>query len=348
MTLPIDSSRGVLYVKAQAGVGTGATITQTDLALRVIGRPQWTVEDALEERGDVKSPTGVGPRPLLGAARPAITLTTEVYPLAAYNALPTGPYGALLRSCFDVAAVTYDTADAIRCRFGSHTARIPCTVEWHDLAGGNRYRAIDCVGIARPFADEAGARLRIEWTLQGRYDATPEAATAFTAAAVDFGTEVLPVRFCGVTVTSGIRRADNVTEQTIRGLSALELAYSGQVVQGRDATQGAYRCAAVPRVYRSEGYDTLTMTVDAGSEADTADGLRAWATWRAQAAGRALLASLNQGAGGVRIDVRLPAATYRAPEIGDEAQQTYTLVGLAHSDQATPNEGAELYFLAGA
>lgn len=342
------SNQVVVYIKSQASYGTGATITQVDRAFRATECTFTQAGEGLIERPDTANPFGLPAPPVQGSRRWDIAITASVQPFSDYTDEDTSPASPLLKACAELAPVTYDTEDAIAIRFPAdlQTDVTPVTIEMHEI-GGNRYRAIDCVGTVQLVMDAAGRLMGWTFAMQGRWQDV--VASTFTSAATTYGNaaaDPLPLTFCGAALTSGIRRADGSTEATISGLSAATFVPACTVNERPDATATGLNCYAPSFLARSGESDTFAFTCDAGPESDAADGLRAWASWVAQARGRDLTMTMNQGSGGHRVDIVMDEVHYRTPTPKtDQAFRQYDLIG-ANAQGETPSP-AIIYMLAG-
>jgi hypothetical protein len=342
------SNQVVVYVKPQVAYGTGATITQADLAFRAITCTFTQVGEGLIERADTANPFGLPAPPVQGARRWDIAITASVQPFSSYTDVDSNPASPLLKACADLSAVTYDTASAIAFQFPANLAAevTPCTVEMHEI-GGNRYRAIDCVGTVQLVMDSTGRLMGWTFALQGRWQ-DPITST-FTSASTTYGNaaaDPLPLTFCGASLTSGLRRSNGVTEATINGLASATLVPACTVTERKDANQLALNCYAPSFVARSGEPDTFAFACDAGPESDAADGLRAWAEWKAQARGRDLTMTMNQGASGHRVDIVMDEVHYRTPAPKtDQAFRQYDLIAM-NAQGETPSP-VIIYMLAG-
>jgi hypothetical protein len=345
-----QASRNVaVYAKSQSAIGTGATIAQNaDNAIRVRSCEFAQSGEGLQERADSVSPFGLPAPPLVGSRYWTITITADVQPFTDYTAVAASPLAPLIRACSVVEAVTYDGDDAIRLSFPStiNPSVTPCTIERHEI-DGDRYRAVDCKGTMRLIGDAAGRLLTWEFTLEGRWQDV--AASAFTAAATSYGNaaaDPLPLTFCGAALTSAIRRSNGSTEATITGLEKFAVTPNTIVTARPDSTALAFACYADSFLSRGPDGDEITFTCDNGPEDDNADGLRKWATWLAQARGRDLTMTMNQGASGHRVDVVMDEAHYRtpAPNEGKEYRQCDLIVRNAQGETPTP---VLIYMLAG-
>lgn len=342
------SNQVVVYIKAQGAYGTGATITQSDLAFRATECTFTQAGEGLIERPDTANPFGLPAPPVQGSRRWDIAITASVQPFSDYTDVDTNPASPLLKACAALSAVTYDAADAIAFQFPAdiQTDLTPCTIEMHEI-GGNRYRAIDCVGTVQLVMDAAGRLMGWTFAMQGRWQDV--IASTFTSASTTYGNaaaDPLPLTFCGATLTSGIRRTNGSTEATISGLSAATFVPACTVNERPDATATGFNCYAPSFLARSGESDTFAFTCDAGPESDAADGLRAWASWIAQARGRTLTMEMNQGSGGHRVDLVMTEAHYRTPSPKtDQAFRQYDLI--AANAQAEAPSPAILYMLAG-
>jgi len=337
-----------VYAKSQSGAGSPATITQGDLAIRVRTCTFTQAGEGLQKRTDTVNPSGLPAPPVMGSRYWDISITADVQPFGDYTDVTSCPLSPLLRACADVAAVTYDGEDAIELSFTQsiNADVLPCTIELHEI-DGNRYRAVDCKGSVVQVFDAAGRLISWEFTIKGLW--TNVAASAFTAASTDYGDSTedpLPLTFCGGSLTSGIRRSNDSTEATISGLEAFRVEPNIVVTEKPDSTQLSNACYAPAFLSRGVDGDVISFTCDAGPEDDNADGLRAWASWLAQARGRDLTMTLNQGSGGHRIDVVMDEVHYEVPALNESKDfRQYDMT--AYNAQGETPAPVLIYMLAG-
>ena len=337
-----------VYAKSQSAAGSPATITQSDLAIRVRTCTFTQAGEGLLKRTDTVNPSGLPAPPVMGSKYWEVAITADVQPFTDYTAVTSCPLSPLLRACADVTAVTYAAVDAIAIDFTEsiNADVLPCTIELHEI-DGNRYRAVDCKGSVAQVFDAAGRLISWEFAIKGIW--TNVTASAFTAAATDYGAasvDTLPLTFCGASLISGIRRSDDSTEATIAGIESFKVTPNIIVTEKPDATALANSCYAPAFLSRGVDGDTIEFTCDAGPEDDNADGVRAWASWLAQARGRDLTLTLNQGSGGHRIDVVMDEVHYNVPAVNESKDfRQYDLT--AYNAQGATPAPVAIYMLAG-
>jgi len=356
MTLQ-SSLQSLVYVKSQASVGTGATITQSDLALRVRSCEFASVEGAILRDGS-QSATGLPAIAVMGGRHWSITMQVELMRFADYTDEDSNPISALLKATGALTATSYDpgtgSADAINLRFSAAynppTAPVPVTVEKHEI-GGNKYRATDCYAVITGIAADGQKEILVDLQLVGLW-ATPVVST-FTAAAADYGASQAlqtPTIFTGASLVSGIRRSDGTTEQTFTGLQNFGVTPAMQLVARPSVLASAVAGFAPAFLTRTGSSDTVAFSVDLHPEGNTTDDLSVWANWIAQAEGRDLLLISNEGTNGMKLVVAMTEVQYNDPPVSSTAMafRQYDLVA-AGKDPADGSVygGLDIYFLAG-
>jgi hypothetical protein len=355
MTLQ-SSLQSLVYVKSQAAVGTGATITQADQALRVRSCEFASVEGAILRDGS-QSATGLPAIAVMGGRHWSITMQVELMRFADYTDEDSSPISALLKA---TGALTYTTidpgtgvADAINLRFSAAynppTSPVPLTIEKHEI-GGNRYRATDCFAVITGIAADGQKEILVDLQLVGLWS-TPVAST-FTAGAADYGvTQALqtPTIFTGATLVAGI--LNNIgAEQTFTGLQNFGVTPAMQLVARPSVLASAVAGFAPAFLTRTGSSDTVAFSVDLHPEGNTTDDLSVWANWIAQAEGRDLLLISNEGTGGMKLVVAMTEVQYNDPPVSSTAMafRQYDLVA-AGKDPADGSVygGLDIYFLAG-
>jgi hypothetical protein len=355
MTLQ-SSLQSLVYVKSQAAVGTGATITQSDLALRVRSCEFASVEGAILRDGS-QSATGLPAIAVMGGRHWSITMQVELMRFADYTDIDSSPISALLKATGALTYVSYDpgtgSADAINLRFSAAynppTAPVPLTIEKHEI-GGNRYRATDCFAVITGIAADGQKEILVDLQLVGLWS-TPVAST-FTAAAADYGASQAlqtPTIFTGASLVSGIQ--NNIgTEQTFTGLQNFGVTPAMQLVARPSVLASAVAGFAPAFLTRTGSSDTVAFSVDLHPEGNTAPDLSVWANWIAQAEGRDLLLISNEGTGGMKLVVAMTEVQYNDPPVSSTAMafRQYDLVA-AGKDPADGSVygGLDIYFLAG-
>jgi hypothetical protein len=346
----------LVYVKAQSAVGTGATITQSDLALRVRAIDFQVVEGVIPRDGTM-SATGLPAIAVQGGKHWAITMQTELFRFSDFEDEATSPLSALLAGSGALTDTTYDAggggAPAINLRISAAmnppTAPVPFTIEMHEI-GGNRYRATDCFCVPTGAA-EGQKEILLDWQIQGLWE-TPVAST-FTAAAADYGaTQALqtPMIFTGASLVSGIRRSNGSTEQTFTGLRAFGFVPAMQLVPRPSTLAGAVAGFAAPYLTRSGASDTVAFTVDAHPEGDGTDDLSVWANWIEQAEGRSLRLIINEGSGGMKMVIAMAEVQYNDAPVRSAAMayREYDMVAAGKDPKTGATYGGlDIYFLAG-
>jgi hypothetical protein len=355
MTLQ-SSLQSLVYVKSQASVGTGATITQSDEALRVRSC-DFSVVDGTILRDGSQSATGLPAIAVMGGRHWSITMQVELMRFADYTDVDSNPISALLKATGALSAVSYDpgtgSADAINLRFSAAynppTAPVPVTVEKHEI-GGNRYRATDCFAVITGIAADGQKEILVDLQLVGLWS-TPVAST-FTAGAADYGASQAlqtPTIFTGASLVSGIQ--NNIgTEQTFTGLQNFGVTPAMQLVARPSVLASAVAGFAPAFLTRTGSSDTVAFSVDLHPEGNTAPDLSVWANWIAQAEGRDLLLISNEGTGGMKLVVAMTEVQYNDPPVSSTAMafRQYDLVA-AGKDPADGSVygGLDIYFLAG-
>lgn len=355
MTLQ-SSLQSLVYVKSQAVVGTGATITQSDLALRVRSC-EFAVVDGTILRDGSQSATGLPAIAVMGGRHWSITMQVELMRFADYTDEDSSPISALLKATGALTATSYDpgtgSADAINLRFSAAynppTAPVPVTVEKHEI-GGNRYRATDCFAVITGIAADGQKEILVDLQLVGLWS-TPVAST-FTAGAADYGASQAlqtPTIFTGASLVAGIQ--NNIgAEQTFTGLQNFGVTPAMQLVARPSVLSNAVAGFAPAFLTRTGSSDTVAFSVDLHPEGNTAPDLSVWANWIAQAEGRDLLLISNEGTGGMKLVVAMTEVQYNDAPVSSTAQafRQYDLVA-AGKDPADGSVygGLDIYFLAG-
>ena len=356
MTLQ-SSLQSLVYVKSQAALGTGATITQSDLALRVRSCEFASVEGTITRDG-TQSATGLPAIAVMGGRHWGITMQVELMRFADYTDEDSSPISALLKATGALVATTYNpgtgSADAIQLRFSAAwnppTAPVPVTIEKHEI-GGNRYRATDCFAVITGMAAEGQKEILVDLQLTGLWS-TPVAST-FTAGLADYGASQAlqtPTIFSGASLVSGIRRSNGVTEQTFTGLQSFGVTPAMQLVPRPSVLSNAVAGFAPAFLTRSGASDTVGFTVDLHPEGDTTDDLSVWANWIAQAAGRDLKLISNEGTGGMKVVVAMVEVQYNDPPVSSTALafRQYDLVAAGKDPvDGSTYGGLDIYFMAG-
>lgn len=356
MTLQ-SSLQSLVYVKSQAALGTGATITQSDLALRVRSCEFAAVEGTITRDG-TQSATGLPAIAVMGGRHWGITMQVELMRFADYTDEDSSPISALLKATGALVATTYNpgtgTADAIQLRFSAAwnppTAPVPLTIEKHEI-GGNRYRATDCFAVITGMAAEGQKEILVDLQLTGLWS-TPVAST-FTAGLADYGASQAlqtPTIFSGASLVSGIRRSNGVTEQTFTGLQSFGVTPAMQLVPRPSVLSNAVAGFAPAFLTRSGASDTVGFTVDLHPEGDTTDDLSVWANWIAQAAGRDLKLISNEGTGGMKVVVAMVEVQYNDAPVSSTALafRQYDLVAAGKDPvDGSIYGGLDIYFMAG-
>ena len=356
MTLQ-SSLQSLVYVKSQAALGTGATITQSDLALRVRSCEFAAVEGTITRDG-TQSATGLPAIAVMGGRHWSITMQVELMRFADYTDEDSSPISALLKATGALVATTYNpgtgSADAIQLRFSAAwnppTAPVPVTIEKHEI-GGNRYRATDCFAVITGMAAEGQKEILVDLQLTGLWS-TPVAST-FTAGLADYGASQAlqtPTIFSGASLVSGIRRSNGVTEQTFTGLQSFGVTPAMQLVPRPSVLSNAVAGFAPAFLTRSGASDTVGFTVDLHPEGDTTDDLSVWANWIAQAAGRDLKLISNEGTGGMKVVVAMVEVQYNDPPVSSTALafRQYDLVAAGKDPvDGSTYGGLDIYFMAG-
>jgi hypothetical protein len=349
--------QNLFYVKSQAALGTGATITQSDLALRVRNCTMEPAGELALRRAGTWSATGLPSRAVQGGRYWLITVEAELMRFASYTDVDSSPLSPLLKACGALTATTYNpgggSANAIRLKWSAAynppTAPVPVTIEWHRI-GMNRKRATDCIGRVTNIAATGQTEILVTFEFFGLWE-TPVAST-FTAASATYGASNLlqtPMLFAGTSVVSGLRETDGTTEQTFTGLSTFALV-PGMVIAARqsvlDSATDGYSAAYLTRDGES---DTVAFTVDAHVEGNANDDLSVWANWVEQAE-RAFSMVINEGSGLQKVVIVTAVAQYNEPPIDNTGQPfvQYDLVVEA-KDPVTgaTSAGVDLYFMAG-
>lgn len=355
MTLQ-SSLQSLVYVKSQAVVGTGATITQSDLALRVRSC-EFAVVDGTILRDGSQSATGLPAIAVMGGRHWSITMQVELMRFADYTDEDSSPISALLKATGALTATSYDpgtgSADAINLRFSAAynppTAPVPVTVEKHEI-GGNRYRATDCFAVITGIAADGQKEILVDLQLVGLWS-TPVAST-FTAGAADYGASQAlqtPTIFTGASLVAGIQ--NNIgAEQTFTGLQNFGVTPAMQLVARPSVLSNAVAGFAPAFLTRTGSSDTVAFSVDLHPEGNTAPDLSVWANWIAQAEGRDLLLISNEGTGGMKLVIAMTEVQYNDAPVSSTAQafRQYDLVA-AGKDPADGSVygGLDIYFLAG-
>jgi len=356
MTLQ-SSLQSLVYVKSQAALGTGATITQSDLALRVRSCEFASVEGTITRDG-TQSATGLPAIAVMRGRHWGITMQVELMRFADYTDEDSNPISALLKATGALVATTYDpgtgSADAIQLRFSAAwnppTAPVPLTIEKHEI-GGNRYRATDCFAVITGMAAEGQKEILVDLQLTGLWS-TPVAST-FTAGLADYGASQAlqtPTIFSGASLVSGIRRSNGVTEQTFTGLQSFGVTPAMQLVPRPSVLSNAVAGFAPAFLTRSGASDTVGFTVDLHPEGDTTDDLSVWANWIAQAAGRDLKLISNEGTGGMKVVVTMVEVQYNDAPVSSTALafRQYDLVAAGKDPvDGSIYGGLDIYFMAG-
>ena len=356
MTLQ-SSLQSLVYVKSQAALGTGATITQSDLALRVRSCEFASVEGTITRDG-TQSATGLPAIAVMGGRHWSITMQVELMRFADYTDEDSNPISALLKATGALVATTYNpgtgSANAIQLRFSAAwnppTAPVPVTIEKHEI-GGNRYRATDCFAVITGMAAEGQKEILVDLQLTGLWS-TPVAST-FTAGLADYGASQAlqtPTIFSGASLVSGIRRSNGVTEQTFTGLQSFGVTPAMQLVPRPSVLSNAVAGFAPAFLTRSGASDTVGFTVDLHPEGDTTDDLSVWANWIAQAAGRDLKLISNEGTGGMKVVVAMVEVQYNDPPVSSTALafRQYDLVAAGKDPvDGSTYGGLDIYFMAG-
>ena len=355
MTLQ-SSLQSLVYVKSQASVGTGATITQADLALRVRSC-DFSVVDGTILRDGSQSATGLPALAVMGGRHWGITMQVELMRFADYTDVDSSPISALLKA---TGALTYTTmdpgtglADAINLRFSAAynppTAPVPLTIEKHEI-GGNRYRATDCFAVITGIAADGQKEILVDLQLVGLWS-TPVAST-FTAALADYGvTQALqtPTIFTGAVLVAGIQ--NNIgAEQTFTGLQNFGVTPAMQLVARPSVLSNAVAGFAPAFLTRTGSSDTVAFSVDLHPEGNTAPDLSVWANWIAQAEGRSLALISNEGTGGMKLAVAMAEVQYNDAPVSSTAQafRQYDLVAAGKDPrEGSVYGGLDIYFLAG-
>jgi hypothetical protein len=356
MTLQ-SSLQSLVYVKQQAAVGTGATITQADLALRVRSC-EFAAQEGTILRDGSQSATGLPALAVMGGRNWMVTMQVELMRFADYTDVDSNPLSALLAGTGALTATTYNpgggSANAINLRFSAAynppTAPVPFTIEKHEI-GGNRSRATDCYAVITGIAADGQKEFLVDIQVMGLWS-TPVAST-FTAAAADYGASQAlqtPTIFTGASLVSGIRRSNGVTEQTFTGLQSVGITPAMQLVARPSVLSSAVAGFAPAFLTRTGSSDTVAFSVDLHPEGDTTDDISAWANWIAQAEGRDLRLISNEGSGGMKVVVAMVEVQYNDAPVSSTAQafRQYDLVAAGKD----PNTGAtygglDIYFLAG-
>lgn len=356
MTLQ-SSLQSLVYVKSQASVGTGATITQgSDKALRVRSCEFASVEGTITRDG-TQSATGLPAIAVMGGRHWNITMQVELMRFDDYADVDSSPISALLKATGALVATTFDpgtgSAAAIQLRFSAAynppTAPVPLTIEKHEI-GGNKYRATDCFAVITGIAAEGQKEILVDLQIVGLWS-TPVAST-FTAAAADYGaTQSLqtPTIFSGATLISGIR--NNVgAEQTFTGLQNFAVTPAMQLVARPSTLSNAVAGFAPAFLTRTGSSDTFAFTVDLHPEGNTAPDLSVWANWIAQAEGRDLAFISNEGTGGMKLTVGMLEVQYNDPPVSSTALafRQYDLVAAGKDPvNGSLDGGLTIHFMAG-
>lgn len=356
MTLQ-SSLQSLVYIKSQALVGTGATITQADQALRVKSCEFASVDGTILRDG-TQSATGLPAIAVMGGRHWSITMQVELMRFDDYADADSSPISALLKATGALVATTFDPgtgpAPAIQLRFSAAynppTAPVPVTVEKHEI-GGNKYRATDCYAMITGIAGDGQKEILVDLQLMGLWS-TPVAST-FTAAAADYGaTQSLqtPTIFSGASLISGIRRTDGTTEQTFTGLQNFGVTPAMQLVARPSVLSNAVAGFAPAFLTRTGSSDTFAFTVDLHPEGDTTDDVSAWANWIGQAEGRDLAFISNEGSGGMKFTVGMLEVQYNDAPVSSTAMafRQYDLVAAGKDPvNGSLDGGLTLHFLAG-
>lgn len=329
--MTISKKNGVLHVALQSALGTAATITiGTTPALRIVG--DIGIEQIGEGqilRSDVSSSLGGPVAPRLGSlgwrftfqtelyapAMKADFSTTPLYPLfassAPYTNTDDNPDTATWEPFLGPAAVASGSLPAA----GS---RGVVTVQF-DEPGGNRYRLYDGSTACTGWSADAGGRILLDWTVEGKWVAP--AASTLTAGAEVYNPggayDLTPWLFCGATLTSGITG-------TVTGLSSFTYAPGQELVTRMSAGSDGASCMAISFIDRSSDGPTLGLTIDAEDETT----LAAWAEWlggTTEDRSITIPAPSTASIASVTIMVR-DAYVSDAPAMGGDAYRTYDLV----------------------
>lgn len=356
MTL-FSGIQNLFYCKSQSAVGTGATITQSDLALRVRNCTFAPAGEQALRRAGTTSATGLPSIAVLGGLYWAINVEFEMMRFADYTDVDSCPLSPLLKAMGALTATTFNpgggSANAIRLKWSAAynppTAPVPVTIEWHEI-GMNRYRATDCFGRLTNVAATGQTEILCTAEFFGVWE-TPIAST-FTAAAATYGASNLlqtPMLFTGTSLVSGLRETDGTTEQTFTGLSMFAAVPAMTIAAKQSTLDGATNGYAAPYLTRSGESDTLAFSVDAHPEGNANDDLSVWANWVEQAA-RQCRMIINEGSGLQKIVLTMEEAQYNNAPVGNTSQpfRQYDLVAES-KDPVTgaTSAGMDLYFMAG-
>jgi len=320
--MTINAKSAVVTVKSQAAVGTPeAIVLGVDPSLRVLELTAEPRGEQLIERVDLSAAYGPGLPPVLGSQAWSMTLVTEHY---GFDDL-LDPTSSALAPLW--AACGYLRADGLGSIFwdvassrplvglGLGAGIVPATIQI-DEVDGNVTTVYDVVGTVEIAAD-SGARLRLTWTLQGRWSGAPVAssltAATLSPASVTYAgpTFADPAPWVNVDAT-----LTTTTTGTIEGLASWGYTAGAELVERPDATAGTDAFAAS---YVNRGAaPTLSTVLDALAEGT----MNAWADALAVTTGPVSVAI--PGPTGT-VTIGLPNAYSRLPSPQGDTFRQYAI-----------------------
>lgn len=327
--MPIPVKAECVHVVMQSALGTAATITVgTTPALRVVGGV--TIDRRGEgqiTRTDLSSSLGGPIAPRLGSLGWTMSFRTELYgPGRAYD-LTTTPLGPLLYASAPVVETDSnpDTTTWTPALGPAPTAggSIPTaggvgvvTIAVDEI-GGNRYQLYDGAAVLTGIEAEAGGIIYLDWTVEGKW--VVPAASVVTAGSEDYDPdeafELVPWRFCGVTLTTGITG-------TPTGLASMSCDPGQALVERMSAGSDGAQCMATSFIDRNPDGPMIGITIDADDET----ALAAWTEYIAGSTeARSIVIPAPSGASIASCTLALASAWVDTPERGGDAYRTYDL-----------------------
>jgi hypothetical protein len=331
--MTINANSTVVTIKSQTVVGTAEPIALgVDPSLRCLEVSAEPRGEQLIERADLSAAFGPSLPPVLGSQAWSMTLVTEHYgfdnPLDASSSALAPLWAACGYLRADgLGAVLWDVATS-RPLVGAGSAGIvPCTIQV-DEVDGNTFTAFDVVGTVEVSAD-SGARIRLTWTLQGRWAGAPSAssltAATMTPASVTYagGTFVDPAPWVNVDAT-----LTTTTTGTVEGLASWGFTAGAELAERPDATAGTD--AFAPSYVNRAAAPVLTTVLDAAAEGT----MNAWSTALTVTTGPVSVSIPGPGAASVTIVMPNGFAKLPTPQ-GD----TFRQYGIEYGGAVDPATG---------
>jgi hypothetical protein len=273
----------------------------------------------LIERSDLLSPYGPGLPPVLGSQAWDLTLSTELYGFDDLTDATSSSLAALfaasgyLRSD-GLGSVTWDHAAAYSLvGAGAGAGVVPATIQI-DRPDGNAITLYDCVATWAVDAP-SGARPRITWTIQGRWNGDPSASSLSSPLSVgdvvwSGGTFADPLPWINEGASLAVP-----TSGTLEGLASWALNPGVSLVERVDAQDAR---GFAPSYLSQAEPPTMAIVLDALAEGT----LDAWTDALAAGTGPLILSIPN---GAQVLTMSMPAAYSRIPESQGDAVAQYAI-----------------------